>query len=73
MLSDGGSHAIGLNSEVRIGWDRFTKARRVHDGLLLYQGPGVFNWLPDSAAVDAAVPMLARKLASERVQDYREV
>jgi hypothetical protein len=71
-LSESGSHAVGLDSEVRIGWERFTKARRVKDGLLLYQGPGVFNWLPDAAAVDPAAPMRALELARTRVKDYLE-
>lgn len=49
-FSEEGLHAVGKASEVRGKWPIFTKARRFGDGLLLFQGPQVFHWLPDSAA-----------------------
>lgn len=72
-LSDSGAHVVGRDSEVRIGWASFTKARRFADGLLLFQGPGVFNWLPDSAATDEAAVANAQELARSRIQDYAKV
>lgn len=70
-LSDGGAHAVGRDSDTRIGWATFTRARRFEDGLLLFQGPGVCNWLPDSAA-DAATVAAAQALVRAHIRDYRE-
>lgn len=70
-LSEGGAHAVGRDSDIRIGWATFTRARRFEDGLLLFQGPGVCNWLPDSAA-DAATVTAAQALVRAHIRDYRE-
>jgi hypothetical protein len=72
-MSESGSHVVGRDSEVRVGWTKFTRARRFEDGLLLFQGPGYFNWLPDAAAVDATTVENAQRLARTHVQDYRDV
>jgi hypothetical protein len=72
-LSDGGAHIRGNSSELKVGWPIFTKARRFEDGLLLYQGPGVFNWLPDSSALDTAAILNAQAFARSKIQDYREM
>lgn len=45
----------GGKSEVRADWVVFTSARRFHDGFLLFQGPGVFNWLPFEKIVAGSV------------------
>jgi hypothetical protein len=72
-VSESGSRVIARDSEVRIGWSKFTRARRFPDGLLLFQGPGVFNWLPDSAAVELATVKEAETLVRTHVSDYRDV
>jgi hypothetical protein len=72
-LSESGSQVVGRDSEVRIGWASYTKARRFGDGLLLFQGPGFVNWLPDSAAVDKSAIANAQELARLNIRDYREV
>ncbi len=72
-MSESGSHVVGRNSEVRIGWATFTRARRFQDGLLLFHGPGVFSWLPDAAAIEAAAVENAQQLARTHIQDYRDV
>ncbi|KQZ44077.1 YcxB family protein [Duganella sp. Root1480D1] len=72
-MSDNGVHIVGRDSEVKIGWATFTKARRFKDGLLLFQGPAYFNWLPDSAAVDAATVTSAQELARSHIKDYCEI
>jgi hypothetical protein len=72
-VSADGSHVLGRNSEVRIGWATFTRARRFDDGLMLFQGPGVFNWLPDTAAADGAAVKNAIELARLHVKDFRDV
>ncbi|MGJ7546501.1 hypothetical protein [Variovorax sp. LT1R16] len=72
-LSESGAHVLGRGSELRIGWAVFTKARRFADGLMLFQGPNVFNWLPDTAAATVEDIAAAQKLARSQIQDYREV
>lgn len=49
-LSADGAHAKGRDSELTLGWSAFTAARICKDGLLLFQGPNVCNWLPNTAA-----------------------
>ena len=72
-LSESGSHARGRHSEVRHGWEAYTKARRFKDGLLLCHGPDAFHWLPDAAAADPAAIAAAQQLARARIRDYREL
>lgn len=72
-LSRDGAHVVGTNEEVRVGWPIYTKARRFKDGLLLFQGPSVFNWLPDSALVEGARPEQAIEFVRGNVKDYRDV
>ncbi len=72
-ISESGVHVVGRDSEVRLGWVIFTRARRFSDGLLLLQGPGLCNWLPDSAATDKAAIADAQELARANIKDYREV
>ena len=72
-LTEDGAHVVGRNSEVRVGWSSFTKARRFSDGLLLFQGPGLVNWLPDSAAADSTSAACAQELVLSNVPDYRTV
>jgi hypothetical protein len=72
-LSREGAHVVGTNEEVRVGWPIYTKARRFKDGLLLFQGPHVFNWLPDSALVEGAGLERAIEFVRGNVKDYRDV
>jgi hypothetical protein len=71
-LTDQGLEVSGRDSEVRIGWPIYTKCRRFADGLLLFQGPHLFNWLPNDATDRASIPE-AERLAKEHVSDYRDV
>jgi YcxB-like protein len=73
QLSEIGAHAVGRNNEVRLSWGAFTKARRFKDGLLLFQGSHMFNWLPDSAALDVDAIKHAQELVRARIADYRDV
>lgn len=72
-LSASGTHAFSGNSEVRNSWAIYTGARRFKDGLMLFQGPNVFNWLPDTAAADAATIAAAQELARTHIRDYRDL
>jgi hypothetical protein len=71
-LSEEGLHGTGRSSETRLGWPIFTKARRFKDGLLLFHGPQMFNWLPDSAAADPASVAEAERLIRMHVRDFRD-
>lgn len=71
-LSENGAHSVGQSSEVRIAWRNFTKVRRFRDGLLVFQGPHLFHWLPDAAAVDSTALDVAEKLLRAHVRDYRD-
>jgi hypothetical protein len=71
-LSEEGLHGVGRSSETRLAWSNFTKARRFRDGLLLFHGPQMFNWLPDSAAVDSMSVEEADRLVRAHVRDFRD-
>jgi hypothetical protein len=72
-LTDDGVHAVGKSSETRVGWASFTKARRFKDGLLLFQGPQLFNWLPDAAACEKSTRAEAERMVQLRIADVRDV
>jgi hypothetical protein len=71
-LSEEGLHVVGRASETRLAWSNLTKARRFKDGLLLFHGPQMFNWLPDSAAADAGSVEEADRLIRTHVKDFRD-
>lgn len=72
-VSESGTHVVSRDSEVRLGWSNYTGARRFKDGLLLFQGPRVFNWLPDTAAADASSIAAVQELARAHIRDYRDL
>ena len=72
-LSEEGIQGAGKTSETRYGWPVITKARFYPDGLLIFQGPHLFHWLPDSAAVDSSTRSEAMRLIRAHVSDVREV
>lgn len=55
QLSPEGFAVRGTITSAQLTWAAFTGARRFADGFLLYQGPGVFNWLPFGAIVEGTV------------------
>ena len=72
-VSEAGVHVVGRDRDSRTGWPSFTKGRRFKDGLLLFHGPQVFHWLPDSAVSDVAGILASQELARIRIEDYRDV
>ena len=72
ILTAEGLHAVSPQSDSRLAWSVFTKARSFSDGVLLFQGPGVFNWLPDTALSDGSRTEVD-SLIRARVKDYRIV
>jgi hypothetical protein len=71
-LSDDGVSSSSKRSEGRLDWSGFSKARRFADGLLLFQGPHVFHWFPDSACTHPAQSDVG-DLVRRHVSDYRDV
>ena len=53
-------------SEIKALWSIFTKAVAFHDGILLLQGPGLFNWLPlkniSEGSVERLIDLIKNKL-----------
>jgi hypothetical protein len=72
-LSDDGMFSSGKRGEGRLDWSGFSRARRLADGLLLFQGPDLFHWFPDSARTQPALPSEVDDLVRRHVSDYREV
>lgn len=70
-LSEEGFNSAGGNNKINLTWDAFTKARRFPDGLLLFQGPYVCNWLPDAKLESPATAEMAAELVRSKVSDYR--
>lgn len=71
-LSEKGFHAIGSKSNSALDWSAFTKARYFSNGVLLFQGPGVFNWLPDMALTGSS-PESTRELVASHVDDCKSI
>jgi len=72
-LSDDGMSSSGKRGEGRLDWSVFSRARRFADGLLLFQGPHLFHWFPDSARTQPALPSDVGDLVRRHVSDYRDV
>jgi hypothetical protein len=72
-LSDDGMSSSGKRGEGRLDWSGFSSARRFADGLLLFRGPHLFHWFPDSACTQPALPSDVGDLVRRHVSDYREV
>jgi hypothetical protein len=72
-LSDDGMSSSSRRGEGRLDWSGFSRARRFADGLLLFQGPHLFHWFPDSARTPPALPSDVGDLVRRHVSDYRDV
>jgi hypothetical protein len=72
-FSGEGVYVTTRDSESKIAWSGFTKARRFRDGLLLFQGPQFYNWLPDAAATTPEAPTEVLRLVRENVREFRDV
>ena len=72
-LSDDGMSSSGQRGEGRLDWSGFSRARRFADGFLLFQGPCLFHWFPDSACTQPALLSEVGDLVRRHVPDYRDV
>jgi hypothetical protein len=68
-----GVRVKGTIQDTRLTWAVYTSARRFKDGMLLFQGPHMYSWMPDSAATDSTSVAGLGELARTQVRDYREV
>jgi hypothetical protein len=66
-LTGGGADGTSLR-----GWQVFTAGRRLSDGFLLFQGPGVYTWLPVNAIVSGSDQEVDGLLRSH-VADYKPI
>ena len=71
-LTSDGVRIVGSKIDSTLKWSAFTQARVFCDGVLLYQGPGVFNWLPEVALSDGTLTEV-ESLIQANVEDYRFV
>ena len=71
-LSEDGFAAEGTVANQQMSWAAFTSARQFEDGFLLYQGQGVFNWLPASALTAGTVAD-AELLLRDHIADFERV
>ena len=46
-----GVHSVAGTHDARFQWSAYTGAISLPDGIMLYQGPSVFQWLPDASLV----------------------
>lgn len=72
MVTADGLHSIGTKSDIKLIWAAFNKARRFSDGILLFQDPVAFSWLPEAALVNGTAAEVA-SLAETNVRDYKIV
>ena len=70
-FSDDGMEAQSTLSNSTGSWGNFTRATRFPDGWLLFMGPQLFRWMPDSALVSGATPLDVESLIRNHVDDVR--
>ena len=46
-----GVHSVAGTHEATFKWSAYTRAIGLPDGIMLYQGPSFFQWLPDASLV----------------------
>lgn len=71
-LSEKGVIGNGAKSQTRLDWAAFTAARRFADGVLLFQGPNLFSWLPFEQMVSGGISELD-ELVRANIGDFREI
>jgi hypothetical protein len=71
LLADAGFEGTSPSTSLKLAWGAFTSAVRFPDGWLLFNGPRLFRWLPDSCSVAGSAglemePLVRRHIASVR-------
>jgi uncharacterized protein YhhL (DUF1145 family) len=68
-LSESGYHSFSSKAEARAKWSIFTKVVAFRDGLLLFQGPRLYHWLPTAKILEGAVENLV-DLVKTNIENY---
>lgn len=68
-LNENGLQAVSSKSETKAKWSIFTKAVVFRDGFLLFQGPGLFTWLPLNKISEGTVGELSG-LIKDNINNY---
>ncbi|WP_186776270.1 YcxB family protein [Rubripirellula reticaptiva] len=66
-LSDDGFRAESEIEQTDLKWAAFSKAVIFSDGVLLYRGPKMVNWIPDATLDSTDGPFRIRKLLTEKL------
>ena len=69
-LSTDGLTSTDPKTRLELKWSAFTKAYRFVDGFLLFSGPQIAYWWPDSALSDGTIADVER-LLRDHVPEYR--
>lgn len=66
-LSEEGIRAESEVETSQLRWNAFTQAVIFDDGVLMFQGPKMVNWIPDRALDDEADARVLRDLVTSRL------
>jgi len=72
-LTEAGFHARSPKQDTKLQWSAFTKVAHFKDGVLLFQGPRFFNWIPFSSLSGAAEAAELETLLRSKIQEHRIV
>jgi len=72
-ISDEGLKSNCNKGNADFKWQAFTRVLRFPDGFLLYQGPCVFFWLPDSALIEGFKAHDAESILREHLVDFKAI
>ena len=72
-LSEQGFKSSSPKANVELTWEAFTKAIRFSDGVLLYQGPNAFYWLPNTSLLEGDTIGQAEWLICQHVAVMRTI
>jgi len=67
ILTDAGFEATSPSTSLRLAWSAFTSAVRFSDGWLLFSGPRLFRWLPDSSSITGSAGLEFEPLVRKHI------
>ena len=70
-FTEDGFHALSPIEDTKLQWCVFTEVVHFPDGVLLFKGPKVFNWIPFSSISDAQQIQELENLLREKVAKHR--
>lgn len=66
-LSDNGFRARSPLQDLNLGWDSFTEVVQFADGVMIYQGNSIFNWIPYRLLEDESDAAIIYDFVSTRI------